>query len=190
MKHLLYPRLAIDGIRKNKKLYTPYIISCTGMVMMYYIICFLRYCNGVRAIRGYEVLIEILNLGVWVIAFFSCLFIFYTNSFLIRRRKKEFGLYSILGMGRKHIAAVLLWENLFTAVFCVSVGVSAGILFSKIAELGLLNTVQAQIDYSLSLSVSDIFSTVMVFRVIFFMVCLNSIRQIYFSTSILQFIIS
>lgn len=184
MKHLLYPRLAVDGIRKNKKLYAPYIISCTGMVMMYYIICFLRYCNGVRAIRGYEIILEILNLGVGVIAFFSCLFIFYTNSFLIRRRKKEFGLYSILGMGRKHIAAVLLWENLFTAVFCVSVGISAGILFSKIAELGLLNTVQAQIDYSLSLSVSDIFSTVKVFRVIFFLVCLNSIRQIYFSTSI------
>lgn len=184
MKHLLYPRLAIDGIRKNKKLYIPYIISSIGMVMMYYIICFLRYCNAVRAIRGYEIILEILNLGVGVIAFFSCLFIFYTNSFLIRRRKKEFGLYSILGMGKKHIAIVLLWENLFTAVLCISAGTVAGILFSKIAELGLLNTVQAQIDYSLSLSVSGIVSTVRVFRIIFILVALNSIRQIYFSTSI------
>lgn len=101
MKKFFYPRLAFDGIRKNKRLYLPYILTQIGMIMMYYIVIFLRYGESLKGTFGEGTVSIVLMLGGWVIAIFACIFLFYTNSFLIRRRKKEFGLYNILGMDKK-----------------------------------------------------------------------------------------
>ena len=122
MKIGFYPRLAADGIRKNKRMYIPYILTCTGMVMMYYIITFLQYSDTVLALRGGSTIAMMMGLGSWVIAVFAVIFLFYTNSFLIRRRKKEFGLYNILGMEKRHIAKVMLWETLFSALIAIGGG--------------------------------------------------------------------
>ncbi len=98
MKTGFYPKLAFDGIRKNRKMYLPYILTCIGMVMMYYIILYLQFTESLETTDGYSTIREMLGLGSWVVAIFSCIFLFYTNSFLIKRRKKEFGLYNILGI--------------------------------------------------------------------------------------------
>lgn len=97
MKAGFYPRLALDGIRKNKRLYLPYVLICIGTIMMYYIITFLQYSQAISYMPGSATIAATLNLGGWVIAVFACIFLFYTNSFIIRRRKKEFGLYNMLG---------------------------------------------------------------------------------------------
>ena len=97
MKAGLYPKLAFDSIRKNKRMYLPFIFTCSGMVMMYYIMEFLAVGNAIDMVYGADIMREVLSLGGWVIAIFSAIFLFYTNSFLIKRRKKEFGLYNILG---------------------------------------------------------------------------------------------
>ncbi len=89
MKIGFYPRLAADGMRKNKRLYLPYILTCTGMVMMYYIVTFLQYSNAVSALPGGATITAMMGLGSWIIAAFAVLFLFYTNSFLIRRRKRN-----------------------------------------------------------------------------------------------------
>ena len=94
-----YPKLALTGIAKNKKTYIPYILTGIGMVMMFYIVTFLSKNDAVGAMRGGESVQGFLSLGITVIGIFSTILLFYTNSFLIRRRKKEFGLYNILGMG-------------------------------------------------------------------------------------------
>lgn len=88
MKFGLYPRLALAGIRKNKRLYIPYLLTCTGMVMMYYIIIFLQHNEMLDGMRGGTTASAILALGGWVVAIFACIFLFYTHSFLLRRRKK------------------------------------------------------------------------------------------------------
>ena len=103
MKKFFYPRLAFDGIRKNKRLYLPYILTQIGMIMMYFSVIFLRYGESLKGTFGEGTVSIVLMLGGWVIAIFACIFLFYTNSFLIRRRKKEFGLYNILGMDKKNI---------------------------------------------------------------------------------------
>ena len=108
----LYPKLAVQGIRKNGKIYLPYIITCIGMIMMFYIISYLTYSKSVYAMNGGRDIQMILSWGMGVIAVFSVIFLFYTNSFIIKRRKKEFGLYNILGMGKKNIASILVWETL------------------------------------------------------------------------------
>ena len=112
MKTGFYPKLVLDGIRKNRKLYIPYILTCAGMTAVYYIITSLQYTEVLDHFSGADTLRSVLGFGSWVIAVFSLIFLFYTNSFLIRRRKKEFGLYHVLGMGKGNLGILLCWESL------------------------------------------------------------------------------
>ena len=132
-----YTRLAWQGMCKNGRVYLPYILTCIGMVMMYYIVCALQNSTAVETMRGGSTVQEILSLGQIVIGFFSLLFLLYTNSFLLKRRKKEFGLYNILGMSKLNLARVLLLETLLTAALALLSGLGLGLLFSKLAELSL-----------------------------------------------------
>lgn len=138
MKIGFYEKLAFTGIKKNKKLYTPYILTCIGMVMMTYIISFLTSNETIKSMRGGSEIQAFLGMGFGVMSVFSLIFLFYTNSFLLRRRKKEFGLYNILGMGKKNLAVVLMWESLFIAGISIVCGIFSGIVFSKLAELCLI----------------------------------------------------
>ena len=124
-----YSKLAWNGIRKNKKFYTPYILTCIGMVTMYYIVSFLSVSPQVTNMSGGDTIQVMLSLGCGVISVFSILFLFYTNSFLMRRRKKEFGLYNILGMGKGKLARILLWETLIVTVLSLGMGMLFGFMF-------------------------------------------------------------
>ena len=184
MKFGLYPKLAFEGIKKNKRLYIPYILTCVGMIIMYYIIIFIQTDKAIANMPlGASGVVMVLELGGWVVAFFSLLFLFYTNSFLMRRRKKEFGLYNILGMGKFNLARIFFWETVIIAVISLVTGLAIGIALAKLAELGLLNLLNADINYTVSISMQGVFMTLAVFGVIFLILLLNSIRQIKFSTA-------
>lgn len=184
MKKGIYSRLALTGIRKNKKLYIPYILTCVGMVMMFYIISFLSNSDLMINYPGGETIKAILGLGVYVIGFFALIFLFYTNSFLVRRRKKEFGLYNILGMGKRNIARVMLWETLFIGVFSIVIGMALGIVFSKLAELLMINITNMDVNFGLKIDFTSLYYTAVLFAVIFFLILLNSLRQVHLSNPI------
>ena len=184
MKTGFYPKLAFDGIRKNRRMYVPFICTCIGMVMMFYIISYLHYSDSVAAMRGGAIVQTMLNLGTITVGIFSCIFLFYTNSFLIRRRKKEFGLYHILGMGKRNIARILFWETMLTALISLVIGIGFGILFSKLAELGMLRLMHAQATYSMQISPDSILFTITIFGCIFILLFFNALRQIHFSGAI------
>ncbi len=184
MKLGFYPKLAASGIRKNKRMFTPFILTCTGMVMMFYIIMYLAVSDILDPLYGAETLRSILSLGSWVIAVFAAIFLFYTNSFLIRNRKKEFGLYNILGMGKGNIARILFWETLIIAVVSIGAGLVAGIAFSKFAELGMVNVMHGEVSYALTVSPLAILRSLQVFGVIFLLLLLNSIRQVRFASAV------
>lgn len=131
----LYFRLAAGGIRRNSRLYVPYIMTCSLMVMMYYITDALSGDEMLRAMAGGYIMHELIVIGKVVMALFAAIFLFYTNSFLIKSRMREFGLYNILGMGKNGIARVMTWETLMVYVISMVFGLGAGILFSKLAEL-------------------------------------------------------
>ena len=135
MRFGFYLKLAMSGIRKNKNTYLPYILTGIGMVMMYYIVSFLSCSSSVESMRGGSVVREFLSLGSNVIGLFALILLFYTNSFLMKRRKKEFGLYNILGMGKNNLSRVLIWETLIISVVSIIGGLGCGILFSKAVEL-------------------------------------------------------
>ena len=178
MKKLLYPRLAWTGIRKNKRLYAPYLLTCAGMVMMHYIITALSYSDAVHGLRGGSTIAFTLDLGSWIIALFSLIFLFYTNSFLIRRRMKEFGLYNILGMGKGNIARILVWESLISAALTLSTGLFGGFALSKLAELGLVNIMKGEVSYRVELSMQAVLTTVPVFCAIFALILLAGLIRI------------
>ncbi|NLT11848.1 MAG: ABC transporter permease [Clostridiaceae bacterium] len=185
MKIGFYSRLAADGIRKNKRLYIPYILTCIGMIMMFYIISFLSTHKILDVMKiGGLTMKQILYLGWWVIGIFSVLFLFYTYSFLVRRRKKEFGLYNILGMGKRHLARVLFFENLMITGVSIGGGLAMGILFSKIAELAMVNVLREDITFGFSVSLVAVRNTVLFFLGIFALIFVETLRQIRFSKPI------
>ena len=184
MKKGIYSRLALTGIKKNKKLYIPYILTCICMVMMFYIITFLSSSDMMMNYPGGETMRGILGFGVYVIGFFAVIFLFYTNSFLVRRRKKEFGLYNILGMGKRNIARVMLWETLFIGAFSIVLGMALGVLFSKLAELVMVNIMSMDVTFGVTIDYKAIYYTVVLFAVIFFLILLNSLRQVHLSNPI------
>lgn len=184
MKKGFYPKLAFDGIRKNKKMYLPYILTSIGMVMMYYIIIFLQFSQSIKDAVQSSTVTQILGLGSWVIAIFSCIFLFYTNSFLIKRRKKEFGLYNILGMDKHNLGIILFWETLIIAAISLVVGLAAGIAFSKLAELIFLNLLKSDSTFDLTVSSQGIGLCAIIFTVINILLFFNSLRQVRSSSAI------
>ncbi len=184
MKGGFYVKLAWTGVRKNKRLYLPYILTCTGMVMMFYIVSFLSGSNVLRGIPGGDTVQAMLGLGCSVIGVFALIFLFYTNSFLMRRRKKEFGLYNILGMGKWNLARVLFWESLLIAHIALAGGLAAGMLLSKFAELGMVNLLAADVTFSLTVEPKAVLATIGLYAAIFGLIFLNALRQIHLTNPI------
>ena len=184
MKNGIYRKLAWTGITKNSKLYIPYILTCAGSVMMCYIISFLSVSPTFASVKGGETVQSFLQMGFSVMAVFSLIFLFYTNSFLTRRRKKEFGLYNILGLGKKHLAKVMLIETLIIAGITVSGGLFFGILLSKFAELFMVEILNGNITYTFSVDISSAVKTLVLFLVIFLLLFLNTMRQIHLTNPI------
>lgn len=178
MKLFFFPRLAAVGIKKNRKLYLPYILSLIGMVMMSFIIQSISYSPLLKMTSGGTNVQAILSIGKFVIAFFALLFLFYTNSFLVRRRYREFGLYNVLGMGKKDIRRVVFWENLIVSLLGLIGGIGFGILFSKLCELGLLRAIHAEVDYSLSIEWEAVTMTLLLYGAIFLLIMIKSLIQV------------
>ena len=178
MKLGLYPKLAWDGIRKNRRLYVPYLLTCGGMIMMFYIIHYLAAMEALKGMSGGATVGQMLGMGVWIVALFALMFLFYTNSFLMRRRKREFGLYNILGMGKGNLSLVLLWENLLVFLISMLGGLAGGIALSKLAELGLARALGGWTGYSLSVNWEAVKDTLLIFGGIFCLILLKNLVQI------------
>ncbi len=180
----LFPKLAIQGIRKNKKIYLPYILTCIGMVIMYYIISFLSYSKSVQNMKGGSDLQTFLSIGTGVIAVFTIIFLFYTHSFIMKNRKKEFGLYNILGMGKGNITHILIWETLITYLISTVSGLILGIIFSKLAELISAKILGDTWQLGFNIDVKSVISTLILFAAAFGLILLNALRQIHLSNPI------
>ncbi len=178
MRRVFYPKLALDGIRKNRRLYIPYIITGAVMTMMYYILSYLCASPVLAQMTGGDVLRSMLPLGCGVIGFFSLIFIFYTNTFLIRQRNREFGLYNVLGMDKRNIGRIMFWENSITFVLSVGLGLVLGALLSKLAELCMMNIMGNAVDFVIRIGWKSITDTVTIFGAIYFLLLINSLIRV------------
>lgn len=184
MRRGYYTALALEGIRKNRRLYRPYLLACALVVAMFYILSYLSQAAFMPHIPGGGGLQLVMRLGSFVIAVFSVLFLCYTNAFLIRRRKKEFGLYNILGMDKRGIGRVLFLESLMTALLSLAIGLGAGIALSKMAELGVSRLVQGDVTYKFTIPPKAVKDSLIIYGALFFLIFLNALRQVRFTSPI------
>ena len=178
MRKALYMRLAAGNLKKNRQLYGPYLIACIVTVMMMCIMILLEGDRGLKTIEGGQSVAATLMFGCIVIAIFSLIILVYINSLLIKQRKKEFALYNVLGMEKRHISKVLFWESAYTAVISIGAGLIFGAVFSKLMQLILMKIIGGEISFSIDVSFSVLVFTAAIFAVFFLLVLLMNIRTI------------
>ena len=138
------------------------------MVAMHYILAYLASPTALEKLpKGRQTVEAIMALGCLVVLLFSLIFLFYTYSFLNRRRAREFGLYNVLGMGRRNISRIVLWESAITTAIALIGGLALGAALSKLAELGMINLMNGEIDYRIQLDFKAVFRTVVCYVPVF-----------------------
>lgn len=177
MRKGFFPRLALSGMRKNRSIYYPYILTAVLTTAMMYIMGSLQQIttdySGTLAFS--------LQLGIVVTSVFSVIFLFYTNSFLMRRRKKEFGLYNILGMEKRHLARLLLLETALMLLLSLVLGLAVGVLLDKLMHLLLSHLVGQAVSLTFAVSPGAMRYTAVLISITFGLILLNSVRQVYFA---------
>lgn len=174
MNNFIYEKLAVTNLKNNRKTYVPYIFTGILTVMMFYIIDALSRGKGITQ----DTLKICLQYATGVIVVFAVIFLFYTNSFLIKRRKKEIGVYNILGMGKRHIARMMAVETILTAGISILGGLVFGIILGKLMYLLLLKILHNSVDMQFSVNGTAIVQTVILFAGIFLLTYLYNILQI------------
>lgn len=178
MNNKFYLKMASENIRRNLKMYLPFIISSISTIMMTFVIISMATNPGLKQIPAGNNLQTILSMGYIVLIIFSIIFLFYIHSFLMKNRKREFGVYNILGMDKKHIMKVFSFEMLFIAVGSMVIGVIAGMIFNKFCMLIIRNMMDASTSLGFEFSLLGFGTTIVVFMIIFILILLGNIFQI------------
>ena len=178
----IFSRLAKQNIRNNKSTYIPYIITCIFCIAMIYMMEFLRDCPTLdRAVRQADEVRMIVFTGEIVVEIFCIIFLIYSNSFLMKRRQKEIGLYNILGLERNHIGIVMFLETIITSIGSLAGGIAAGIIGSKLALLLLLKLLHIPSVLGFYISVKGIFTCLFMFGIVFLMILFLNLAKIHLS---------
>ena len=182
MRKGIFSKLAVQNIRNNKSTYIPYMITCIFCIAMIYMMEFLRDCPTLdQAVRHAAEVRMILSTGEVVVVIFCVIFLIYSNSFLMKRRQKEIGLYNILGLERNHIGIVLLLETIFTTILSLAGGIAIGILASKLSLLLLLRLLHIPAILGFYISTKGIITCLLMFGAIFLLILLLNLRRIHLS---------
>lgn len=178
MNNFFYARLAANNIKKNKQIYIPYIITCIITISFYYIMKSLSLNEGINDLWGGATVSYTLGLGCKVVMIFAAVFLFYTNSFLMKRREKEFGLFHVLGMEKKHLMKVVGLETIYIGIVSLAIGFLFGMALDKVMFLVLLRLLDTEIPLGFYISKEAILSTIVLFGVIFALIFLNAVRRL------------
>lgn len=184
MTKSFYFKMAGKNIINNRSGYIPYMFTCIMTIAMFYIMKSLTYNENVLQVYGGEAILSVLAAGSGVLAIFSVIFLFYTYSFLIKRRKKEFGVFNILGMEKRHISVTVFLETVYVAAAALSAGLVTGIVFSKLFFWIFMRMLGTQAALKWSFSSRACADTALLFSVIFLLSHLNTLRQIHLSNPI------
>ncbi len=163
MRNGLYPKLAAQGMRQNRRFFLPYLLALAGLTAAFYVMSALCADPGVVTMRGFAYVMVMMQIGMFVAGILSAVLLLYINSFLMKQRKKELGLYNILGMGKGNIALIQCWESLYTALLGIGGGLLLGVLFHRLATIALVSLLKFSIPFSSSLSLPAMGSTAVFF---------------------------
>ena len=180
----LYPRLAATNLKKNRRFYLPYLLACIVIVALFCIILTLASDPYLGQMQHGGSVSQVLGFGVLIMALFSAIILFYTNSTFTKQREREFAIYNILGMEKRHISYVLFWESLYTAAMTLFFGLVAAGVFSKLLQLVLVRLIGGEATFGLNISLMSIGYTAVFFGALFLLLLLNTIRIIHLSNPV------
>lgn len=181
MNNLLYARLAKTNLSKNCQNILPYLLSCIGTVVMFFIMDTLAQGSGFDSMIGKDTILTVMGMGTYIIGLFAVIFLIYSNSFLAKRRKKEFGLFQILGMEKKHLAKILFFESLYLWAASLGIGILLGVLLYRLLFLVLIKLTGLNGTIGFAFSAKAVGSTMLLCGLIFVINFLLSLRQIHVS---------
>lgn len=162
-----FPRLALVNLTRSGRFYGPYLLSCGAVAAMYYILRFLTWHEVINTVRGAAYLQAMMSIGCVVVSLFSVVILLYANSFVMKRRQRELGLYNILGLEKRHIAAMCCWETLYCAVASILGGILAGILLSRGMLWCAVTLLRLPVEVRFSISGKGILETAALFSGLF-----------------------
>ena len=179
----LYVKLAAVNIRNNRQLYLPYLLAGVFSAAMFYLVQSIQDNPGLDQMRGGANVAVTLLLGVIIVGLFAAIFLFYTNSFIMKRRKRELSVYNILGMEKKHIAKVLFLEMLFTAAVTIGGGLAFGIVFGKLMTMLLYRMTGFNQSVPFTISLTGCHHTLVLFGCIYAVTLFYNFMQRFFPPS-------
>ena len=179
MNNRFFIKFAAGNIKKNGNSYIPYILICMFTAAMFYIVKSLSLNPGLETMIGADTLNYILHLGSIVIALFALVFLLYANSFLIKRRKKEFGVLNILGMEKRHLAKTLAWEMFYVFIISLLGGIVLGVVLDKVMFLLIVKIIGGEILLGFFIAPETMITTIILFVAIFMLIYLSSVYQIH-----------
>lgn len=184
MRNGFFIKLALSNIKRNKDIYKPYIFASSLMVLVYYVFRVINSNPGISGVPNSNILDLVMTIGVYVAMGFSMIFILYANSFLMKRRKKELGLYGILGLEKRHVAFLMALETAFAGIISIAAGIIFGLVFSKLAFMILLKLIHFSGDSKLVIEGGTILNAVLFFAAIFLVILIYNLFQVSLSRPI------
>ena len=178
MFKLIYIRLAFTNLKKNKRSYIPFLVTAIITIILFFDMCMIMDNSGIKEMPGAGSLKSILGFGTVIVAIFACVFLFYTNSFLIKQRRKEIGLYNVLGMGKKELSIMMFWESLIIGGVSILMGIFGGIIFGRLMFLLLYKIIGYQTSLQYEVTGSSISTTLILFAAIFFVAFLSNLIRV------------
>lgn len=173
-----YMKLAVTNLRKNKKAYLPYLLTCIFTILMFYVLNAIAKNDGIVEMRGAETMRSVMGVAIIITGIFVTIFLLYTNSILIKQRKKELGLYHVLGLDKRNLAHVLAWESVFTAAVSIAAGILGGIVLGKLMFLALLKMIQFPVTLAFAIEEHAIVESAALFACIFLVSFLWNVWQV------------
>ena len=184
MHNGLYPKLAWQNIRQNRRFYVPYLLALIGLSAAFYVMSALVFDPGVDTMRGAEYVSVMMGMGMFIAGVFSSILLLYINSFLMKQRKKELGLYNILGMGKGNIALLQCWESLYTALVGIVGGVVGGVILHALATALLTRLLRFSIPFSVGLSLPAVALTAALFGALLVLALIINLGRVRLSNPI------
>lgn len=173
--------MAAGNLVRNRRFEFPYLLTGLITVAMFYNMTFLTFHEELKNMPGGATIPTIMNLGTMVVGLFAVIFLLYTNTFLMKRRHKEIGLYNILGMSKRHIAVVMLWETVYTCLITVVGGLLLGILLSKLMLLLLYKILFFSVSFGFMVSWKSVGITAVLFVAIYLVALLLNLLHVHLS---------
>lgn len=184
MRNGFYFKLAASNLKRNAKTYFPYLITCVVSIMMYEMVCALGQNPQLATMAAGDSMQSLLGFGSFIVAVFSVVFLIYTYRFLMGRRQLEFGMFNILGMEKRHIARIMVYESLLTLLVSLTCGLLLGMALNKVMFLVIVKLLNGTVQFGFDFSFSAVVSTILLFTFIFFVNYLNALRVVHLASPV------